>query len=202
MAVLWFSLITFLSDLYVLFLNSTHVVGRDYCSYSVSFLPSSLPASLLCQRFVKYRSLLYGVCKFTRNTNFADVPLPRSSEGSFGVWSKDTFFCLISILLRFYCRIHYLDRHIISLVSFYWLQFRMLRWLTCLFCPLAVLYRPWNDPGPEMIPTEPRNDPQTGPEMIPKLALKWSPNWPWNDPGPETIPRSDRRWTLNLFCHI
>ena len=162
MAVLWFSLITFLSDLYVLFLNSTHVVGRDYCSYSVSFLPSSL----LCQRFVKYRSLLYGVCKFTRNTNFADVPLPRSSEGSFGVWSKDTFFCLISILLRFYCRIHYLDRHIISLVSFYWLQFRMLRWLTCLFCPLAVLYRPWNDPGPE------------------------------------TIPRWDRRWTLNLFCHI
>ena len=102
-----------------------------------------------------------------------------------------------------------------------------------------------NNPGAEMIPNltrnypQPLNDPQTGPEMIP--ALKWSPtgpemipkldpklspNWTRNDPqtGPKMIPKldpkwprprndpevnlgtvwrpSDRGWTLNFFSHI
>ena len=68
-----------------------------------------------------------------------------------------------------------------------------------------------NDPhiGPQMIPIldckrSPNwtaNDPQIGPQMIPKLDRKWSQNWTANDPhiGPKKIPILDRKWSSNCI---
>ena len=47
---------------------------------------------------------------------------------------------------------------------------------------IRCMYRPWNDPSPEMIPNWTRNDPEV------KLGM----TWPLLDPG----------WTLNFFSHV
>ena len=47
--------------------------------------------------------------------------------------------------------------------------------------------------------SRPRNDPQTGPEMMPSRvpAPKLSPNWTRNDPQPRNDPQLDPKWSPN-----
>ena len=88
------------------FLSSPHVVGRAYCSYSVSVLPSFLPSFLLCQQFIKYRSVQLNVIKMCapskirtrdhRTIRQGSYPL---DHGAVHVIYKDHFMVYIQMVM-------------------------------------------------------------------------------------------------------